>query len=57
MKIKIFYQKHKQKLDDFEAQVNEFMAKFQVIDVKYTEAMTGDYESLDTNIGLLVLYK
>ncbi|MCP1640173.1 hypothetical protein J2T50_001896 [Streptococcus gallinaceus] len=27
MKIKIFYQKHKQKLDDFEAQVNDFYGR------------------------------
>ncbi|CRH90289.1 Uncharacterised protein [Chlamydia trachomatis] len=57
MKIKLFCRRYRQTLADFEAQVNDFIAGVEVVDVKYTEAMTGDYESLDTNIGLLVLYK
>lgn len=57
MKIKLFYQKYKQSLEDFESQVNGFMAGVEVIDVKYTEATSGDYENLDTIIGVLVLYK
>ena len=57
MKIKLFYQKYKQSLEDFENQVNGFMAGVEVIDVKYTEATSGDYENLNTNTGLLVLYK
>ncbi|WP_247926804.1 hypothetical protein [Streptococcus intermedius] len=55
MKIKLFYQKYKQSLEDFESQVNGFMAGVEVIDVKYTEATSGDYENLDTIIGVLVL--
>lgn len=57
MKIKLFYQKHKQTLEEFENQVNDFMAGVEVVDVKYTEGTSGDYENLSTNIGLLVLYK
>ena len=57
MKIKLFYQKDKQSLEDFESQVNGFMAGVEVIDVKYTEATSGDYENLDTITALLVLYK
>lgn len=57
MKIKLFYQKHKQTLEEFENQVNDFMASVEVVDVKYTEGTSGDYENLSTNIGLLVLYK
>lgn len=57
MKVKLFYQKHKQSLEDFESQVNGFMAGVEVIDVKYTEATIGDYENLDTITGLLILYK
>ncbi|MGT2828920.1 sporulation protein Cse60 [Streptococcus hillyeri] len=57
MKIKLFYQKHKQSLEEFENQVNNFMADVEVVDVKYTEATSGDYENLDTLTGLLVLYK
>ena len=33
------------------------MAGVEVIDVKYTEATSGDYENLDTITALLVLYK
>lgn len=57
MKIKLFYQKHYQGLEEFENQVNDFMADVEVVDVKYTEATSGDYENLDTLTGLLVLYK
>lgn len=57
MKIKLFYQKHKQSLEQFENQVNYFMAGVEVVDVKYTEATSGDYETMTTELGLLVLYK
>ncbi|HHT7814483.1 TPA: hypothetical protein ACT2IF_001865 [Streptococcus suis] len=57
MKIKLFYQKHKQSLEEFENQINDFMAGVEVVDVKYTEATSGDYEAMTTELGLLVLYK
>ncbi|HEN6041709.1 TPA: sporulation protein Cse60 [Streptococcus agalactiae] len=57
MKIKLFYQKHKQSLEEFENQVNDFMAGVEVVDVKYTEATSCDYEAMTTTLGLLVLYK
>lgn len=57
MKIKLFYQKHKQSLKEFENQVNNFMAGVEVVDVKYTEATTGYYESMEARIGVLVLYR
>ncbi|WP_317334463.1 sporulation protein Cse60 [Streptococcus orisratti] len=57
MKIKLFYQKHKQSLEQFENQVNDFMAGVEVVDVKYTESTSGDYENLYTDTGLFVLYK
>ncbi|HFI0327380.1 TPA: hypothetical protein ACGOYH_001528 [Streptococcus suis] len=57
MKIKLFYQRHNQSVEDFEAEVNNFMATVEVVDVKYTEATAGHYEDLGTNTGLLVLYK
>ena len=57
MKIKLFHQRYKQPLWDLESQVNGFMAGVEVIDVKYTEATSGDYENLDTITALLVLYK
>lgn len=57
MKIKLFYQKHNQSLEEFENQVNNFMAGVEVVDVKYTEATSGDYEAMTTTLGLLILYK
>lgn len=56
MKIKVFYQGHKEKMDEFEARVNDFMADKQVIDVKYQEAVTGDYENLTTLLSIMVMY-
>ena len=57
MKIKLFYQKYKQSLEDFESQVNDFMAGVEVIDVKYTEATVGNSEDMDTLTSVMVLYK
>ncbi len=33
------------------------MAGVEVVDVKYTEATAGHFEQLETNTGLMVLYK
>ena len=57
MKIKLFYQKYKQSLEDFESQVNGFMAGVEVVDVKYSEATVGDSEDMDTLTSVMVLYK
>ncbi len=57
MKIKVFYQGHKEKLIDFETRVNDFMADKQFADIKYQEATTGDYENLTTLLSLIVMYK
>lgn len=57
MKIKLFYQKYKQSLEDFESQVNGFMAGVEVIDVKYSEATVGNSEDMDTLTSVMVLYK
>ncbi|GAJ60810.1 sporulation protein Cse60 [Streptococcus parauberis] len=57
MKIKVFYQGHKEKLIDFETRVNDFMADKQFTDIKYQEATTGDYENLTTLLSLIVMYK
>lgn len=56
MKIKIFYQQSKEKLIEFEARVNDFIADKKVIDIKYQEAITGDYENLTTLLSLVVMY-
>ncbi|MCB2926397.1 hypothetical protein J0628_06750 [Streptococcus suis] len=57
MKIKLFYQRYDQTTKEFETEVNNFMATVEVVDVKYTEATSGDYEAMTTELGLLVLYK
>ncbi|BCK48697.1 hypothetical protein JavanS142_0013 [Streptococcus satellite phage Javan142] len=57
MKIKLFYQKHKESLDDFEYRVNQFTLSVSVIDIKFSEATYGNDEDMDSRTGLLVLYR
>ena len=57
MKIKLFYQKYKQSLEEFENQVNDFMAGVEVVDVKISEPTEGDRDNMTATTGLLVLYK
>ncbi|BBE41305.1 DUF2758 domain-containing protein [Streptococcus dysgalactiae] len=57
MKIKLFYQKHNESLDDFEYRVNQFTLSVSVIDIKFSEATSGNYEDMDSRTGLLVLYR
>lgn len=55
MKIKLFYQKYKQSLEDFESQVNDFMATVEVLDVKFSG--TPSSESFNSVAIVLVLYR
>ncbi|MGT2845269.1 DUF2758 domain-containing protein [Streptococcus hongkongensis] len=48
MKIKLFYQGHKEKLPDFEARVNEFTQSHNVTDIKY--------HPLSVGFSIMVLY-
>ena len=57
MKVKLFEYTRRWEKEDFEKEINDFTAGVEVIDVKYTEATSGDYENLDTITALLVLYK
>lgn len=58
MKIKLFYYRSwKQTLEDFEQEVNDFMATVAVVDVKYSEATVGNSEDIDAITCLMVLYK
>ncbi|CRH60226.1 TPA: DUF2758 domain-containing protein [Streptococcus pyogenes] len=57
MKIKLFYQKHNESLDDFEYRVNQFTLSVSVIDIKFPEATYGNYEDMDSRTRLLVLYR
>lgn len=57
MKIKLFHYRRWQKpLEDFEKEVNDFMATVQVVDVKYSSSSFGD-SSMDIIDGVLVIYK
>ena len=58
MKIKLFfYYKWQQSLENFEQEVNDFMATVQVIDVKHSTATVGDSDVMGAIAGLLVLYR
>ncbi|EPU01652.1 TPA: DUF2758 domain-containing protein [Streptococcus agalactiae] len=57
MKIKLFYQKHNESLDDFEYRVNLFTLSVSVIDIKFSEATYGNYEDMSTTTSLLVSYR
>lgn len=58
MKIKLFfYRTWKQTLEDFEQEVNDFMATVEVIDVKYSTATVGDSDGMGAIASLLVLYR
>ncbi|HFU6912652.1 TPA: DUF2758 domain-containing protein [Streptococcus agalactiae] len=57
MKIKLFYQKHKESLDDFEYRINQFTLSVSVIDIKFSEVTYGNYEDMSTTTSLLVLYR
>ncbi|QBB46084.1 DUF2758 domain-containing protein [Streptococcus pyogenes] len=57
MKIKLFYQKHNESLDDFEYRVNQFTLSVSIIDIKLSEATYGNYEDMSTTTSLLVLYR
>ena len=58
MKTKLFfYYKWQQPLEEFEQEVNDFMATVQVIDVKYSTATVGDSDGMGAIASLLVLYK
>lgn len=58
MKIKLFHYRRWQKpLEDFEKEVNDFMATVEVVDVKYSTSSIGDSSIMDIIDGVLVIYK
>ena len=58
MKIKLFHYRRWQKpLEDFEKEVDDFMATVEVVDVKYSASSFGDSSSMDIIDGVLVIYK
>lgn len=58
MKIKLFhYRKWQKLLEDFEKEVNDFMATVEVVDVKYSTSSIGDNTIMDIIDEVLVIYK
>ena len=58
MKIKLFHYRRWQKpLEDFEKEVNDFMATVEVVDVKYSSSSFGDNTIMDIIDEVLVVYK
>jgi hypothetical protein len=58
MKIKLFhYRKWQEPLEDFEKEVNDFMATVEVVDVKYSTSSIGDNTIMDIIDEVLVIYK
>ncbi|HGA1197135.1 hypothetical protein Q7V70_10730 [Streptococcus suis] len=57
MKIKLLKNLAKESPQDFEEQVNEFMATVEVVDVKITMAPAGHSDNFGTVTHTLVLYK
>ena len=58
MKIKLFhYRKWQKPLEDFEKEVNDFMATVEVVDVQYSSSSFGDNTIMDIIDEVLVIYK
>lgn len=57
MKAKLFEYTRRWEKEDFEKEINDFMATVAVVDVKYSEATVGNSEDIDAITCLMVLYK
>lgn len=58
MKTKLFIRRGwKQSSEEFEQEVNDFMATVQVVDVKISEATLGSSEDMAVQTTLLVIYQ
>lgn len=58
MKIKLFIRRGwQQSFEDFEQEVNDFMATVQVVDVKISEATFGSSEDMAIGTKILVTYQ
>ena len=58
MKVKLcHYRKWQKPLEDFEKEVNDFMATVEVVDVKYSTSSIGDNTIMDIIDEVLVIYK
>jgi hypothetical protein len=58
MKTKLFICRcWKQSLEEFEQEVNDFLATVQVVDVKFSESTLGSSEDMAVQTTLLVIYQ
>lgn len=58
MKTKLFIRRGwKQSSEEFEQEVNDFMATVQVVDVKISEATLGSSEDMAVQTTLIVIYQ
>ena len=58
MKIKLFfYRGWKQSLEDFEQEVNDFLATVQMVYVKISGVTLGSSEDMSAETKLLVIYQ
>ena len=57
MKTKLFTRQWKQALEEFEQEVNDFLATAQLVDVKISEATLGSSEDMAVKTTLLVIYQ
>lgn len=57
MKVKLFEYTRRWEKEDFEKEINDFMATVEVVDVRHSEATEGHYEKMDTLTSVMVLYK
>lgn len=58
MKTKLFFFRGwKQSLEEFEQEVNDFLATVQMVDVKISEATLGSSEDMAVKTTLLVIYQ
>ena len=58
MKTKLFIRRGwKQSIEEFEQEVNDFLATVQVVDVKFSESTLGSSEDMAVQTTLLVIYQ
>lgn len=57
MKIKLFTHYRKQSLEEFEKEVNDFLATVQMVDVKISESALSSSEDMAVKTTLLVIYQ
>ena len=58
MKIKLFIRRGwQQSFEDFEQEVNDFLATVQMVDVKISGATLGSSEDMSAETKLLVIYQ